>query len=373
MSRSLVPNLEVRRGLRLERLRELPVRGEVLAAVGSKVQAGDVVARAYLPGDLHIVRVAEKLGIEPFEVARGLKVKVGDPITKGQLLCEHAGLFGLFKSRCVAESEGEVEFFMEKTGHIGVREKARPVELKAYVSGQVVKVEPEKSVTVQCYGAFIQGVFGVGGERLGEIKLLPVAPDQVLAPEHVPADAAGKILVGGCRPSLETLQSAAQAGVQGLVTGSIDDYALAGYLGYDLGIALTGDEDVPMTLIVTEGFGLIPIAARVLEVLGSFEGSQASLNGATQVRAGAIRPEVIVCHNDESIMDEDAGGAGSLGFRLGSRVRIVRVPYFGKLGEVVDLPDGVERIESGAMARVLRAKLDEGQVVTVPRANVELV
>jgi len=52
-------------------------------------------------------------------------------------------------------------------------------------------------------------------------------------------------------------------------------------------------------------------------------------------------------------------------------IRIIRVPHFGKLAEVAGLPPDPVRIETGARVRVLEAKLRDGTVVTVPRANVE--
>jgi hypothetical protein len=372
MARILVPSLQIKRSTVVRKLRELPVPGEVLVAEGSAVQSGDVVARTFLPGDLHILRIAEKLGVEAFEVMAGLVVKQGEQVRRGQLLCEHAGIFGLFKSRYLCPCEGLVEFVMEKTGHVGVREAARPIEIKAYLSGRVAAVEARKSVLVECRGALIQGIFGVGGEREGVMRMLEVEPGETLQARHIPESCAGMILAGGCRPELEAIRKAAQGGAAGLVVGSIDDGALSGYLGYDLGIALTGDEDIGMTVVVTEGFGRIPISQRTLKLLGEFSGARASLNGATQVRAGAVRPEVVVCHNDERLADDAAPDDAEAGLSLGRAVRIIRVPYFGARGSIVELPYAAERIETGALARVLRVKLEGGEVVTVPRANVEV-
>jgi len=58
---------------------------------------------------------------------------------------------------------------------------------------------------------------------------------------------------------------------------------------------------------------------------------------------------------------------------IGSAVRIIREPYFGRLGTVVELPPELMEIESGTHARVLKAKLDDGTVAVVPRANVEII
>ena len=218
----------------------------------------------------------------------------------------------------------------------------------------------------------MQGIFGVGGEKHGEILLLEVEPDHIVEAQDIPKDIEGKILVGGAKPDYEALHLAGERGAVGFITGSIDDQALAEYLGYDLGIALTGDEEVPMTVMVTEGFGKIPISERVLEILSKHNGMTASLNGATQVRAGALRPEVFIhvenLQEDELVDEEEVEG-----LNIGREIRIIRVPYFGIRGVVEELPHDPEQIETGAHTRVLRAKLEDGRVVTVPRANVELL
>jgi hypothetical protein len=165
---------------------------------------------------------------------------------------------------------------------------------------------------------------------------------------------------------------ARDAGAVGFVTGSIDDHTLREYVGRDIGVAVTGDENISMTLIVTEGFGPLPMGQRVWETLRAMNGARASLNGATQVRAGAVRPEIISAAHVQfgsSIREE----AGATGLQVGSRVRLIRVPFFGQSGTVEDLPHDPQRIETGAWSRVLTARLDDGRIVTVPRANVELL
>ncbi len=139
------------------------------------------------------------------------------------------------------------------------------------------------------------------------------------------------------------------------------------------GVALPGGGGIPRTLIVTEGFGRIPLAERIAALAGELAGAGASLNGATQVRAGAMRPEIIIPRKVEMHAAQAAGEPAAEGLKVGARVRIIRVPHFGRLATICELPAAAERIETGAVARVLRAKLDDGAVVTIPRANVELL
>lgn len=370
MSGLFAPNLQVRREAVVRRVRELPVPGEILVREGATVTSDQIVARAELPGELMVLRVAEQLGIEPAEVMRGVQVKPGQRVSEGECLCEHAGIFGLFRSRFFAPAAGTIDFITERTGHIGLRLPSRLLEVRAWLAGEVVRVEAGKAATIESRGAFIQGIFGVGGERSGRIHLLPVGPETVLTPAVMTGDLAGRILVGGTAPEAEAIRAAAALGAVGLVTGAIDDRALAAYLGYDLGIALTGDENIPLTLIITEGFGRIGMSPRILEILGEFAGCHASITGATQVRAGALRPEILIPHGGVET-GEITGGPAS--FSVGGRVRLIRVPYFGQVGTITALPHEARMIDTGAHARVLTARLEDGREVTVPRANVELL
>src|SRR5262249_32616624 len=143
------------------------------------------------------------------------------------------------------------------------------------------------------------------------------------------------------------------------------------FLGYDIGVAITGHEPIPLTLVITEGFGTIRMADRTFELLRALEGKQVSINGATQIRAGVIRPEVIA-PLAEPPAGVSADGAGQE-LDLGTHIRIIREPYFGALATVAALPPELHSIPSGAEVRVLDATLESGERVTVPRANVEII
>lgn len=372
MAHAFTPGLTVSSHHLVRRRRELPIPGEILVKEGDTVSREQIVARAYLEGEVRLVRVAETLGVVPQEVGDVLRVSVGSQVNEGDLLAEVRGMWGLFRSTITAPIAGSVEFVTESTGHLGIRAAPRKLELSAYLEGRVVEVDGQRAVVIESEASFVQGIFGVGGERMGTVRVLDVEPTTVISPSHIPATASGAILVGGRTPTLEAILKARDAGAVGFVTGSIDDHALREYVGRDIGVAVTGDEDVSMTLIVTEGFGPLPMDQRVWETLRAMNGARASLNGATQVRAGAVRPEIVSVAGAERDISIRTS-AGSSGLQVGSRVRLIRVPFFGLSGTVEGLPHDPQRIETGAWSRVLKARLDDGRTVTVPRANVELL
>jgi transcription antitermination factor NusG len=142
-------------------------------------------------------------------------------------------------------------------------------------------------------------------------------------------------------------------------------------LGYELGVAITGHEDIATTLILTEGFGEIAMARRTFDLLAENEGKQASVSGATQIRAGVIRPEVIIPSDGAATLHQRKTEVK--GLETGDIVRIIREPHFGKLGSVVALPPELQELETGAKVRVLELELESGERVILPRANIEAI
>lgn len=374
MATAYTPGLEVTASTVVQKIRELPLPGTALVKVGDVVEPSTAVLSAELPGDIHIVRVADRMGFDPGDVLSGMKVQVGSVVQQGDLLCELKTFFGWFTSQLTSPVAGVVEFFTEANAHLAIRGPSSMLKVDAYVPGLVVEVDEGKSVTVETEGAFIQGIFGVGGECLGEILALDAAPDALLTTSDFTRYAGtlkGKIVVGGSRYESATLAWLGGEGVSAVVVGSIDSATLRAFVGFDIGVSITGDEEVPFTLIVTEGFGELAMSTRIIELAKSLNGRRASVNGATQVRAGAMRPELIVANPTRSA--ERPAELLPRTLSVGAKVRIIRVPYFGEFAEVTELPNEPEAVPSGAIVRVLRARLQSGEKVTVPRANVELV
>jgi hypothetical protein len=292
-------------------------------------------------------------------------VKKGEPIAQGR------SMFGLVKSTVHAPADGTIESVSPVSGQLILREPPIPVEVNAYVRGVVCEVLPGEGVVVETHGAFLQGIFGVGGETHGEIALVCGAEEEMtaamLAPEH-----RRKVVAGGARVSHATLMRAREIGVAAVVVGGFDDRDLLELLGKDLGVAITGSEELGFTLVLTEGFGRIPMAARTWRLLDAHRGQQASVSGATQIRAGVMRPEIIIPREQASRAGAEADL--STGLEIGSLLRVIREPYFGRIGRVVELPSELRQLETGSGARVLVVEFADDSVrAVVPRANVELI
>lgn len=374
MAHAYTPGLRVAKRTEVRKERRLPLKGDVLVKVGDAVKAETVVARTELPGNVQTVNVANKLSILPEDIHRHMLAKVGDWVEQGACIAESRSFFGLFKSRCLMPVSGAIESISDITGQVIVREKPIPVEVNAYIDGEIVEIFENEGVMVSNVATFVQGIFGIGGEAIGVLEAAVSSPEEVIKPESVNENHRGKIVLAGSLVSIEVLNRAVECGVKGIIVGGIGDEDLRKILGFDLGVAITGSENIGLSVVVTEGFGRMTMAHRTFDLLLLRAGMKASISGATQIRAGVIRPEVVIPLNGSG--GGDSGGIDqkpSTGLVIGSSVRIIREPYFGKIGKVVGLPPELQKLETEAMVRVLEVEFDQGERVVIPRANVELI
>jgi hypothetical protein len=374
VAHSYTPGLKVSAFTIVHRERKLPLAGSVLVTAGQAVLAETIVARTELPGNVQTVNAANILGVLPEDVPDCLVKPVGSPVKKGEPIAESRSFFGLFRSKVPSPTDGTLESVSTVTGQAILREPPIPVEVDAYVDGKVVDVHEKQGVTVETRGTFIQGIFGIGGETSGQLHVCVAGPGEKLTEEQLGADVRGKVLVGGSHVSTRVLKRAIQLGAKAVVIGGFDDQDLREFLGYDLGVAITGTEEKGLTLVVTEGFGEIPMAGRTFELLKGCEGRKVSVSGATQIRAGVLRPEIIAPRLTETAPREAHEDAGEPeGLTVGSLIRAIREPYFGRLGKVVSLPPELIALETEAKVRVLEADFGDGKSTLLPRANVEMI
>ena len=373
MAHSYTPGLTVTERTVVRRRRVLPLPGVVLVNRGDIIRSDQPVARAELPGKVHPLNLANQLGVAPDEIKEYLIKKEGDPVQKDEVLAENKPLIKWFKTEITSPITGKVESLSTVTGQVLLREPPRVLELLGYVDGTIVEIHPNQGVTVEAACSLVQGIFGIGGETSGALVVAVTSPDEALTPNHLRPDMKGKIVVGGSFLSAETMAKAKELGVAGLVVGGIHDKDLRALLGYDLGVAITGTEQVGFTLILTEGFGTIPMAQKTFALLSAHAGEKASISGATQIRAGVIRPEIIIPQKAGSVAEADVARPERGGIQIGDPVRIIRDPLFGKIGQVSALPSDLQKIPTESEVRVLEVRFPDGQVAVIPRTNIEVI
>ena len=374
MARTYTPGLKVTARTRHRVERRLPIGGTVTVGPDERVGPRQVVARTSIPGSITPINMASLLGVPPADVADCMFRREGDTIGEGEVIARTRGIFGLFQSERRAPVGGTIESVSSVTGQVIVRGEPVPLELEAYLAGRVVRIIDGEGCVIEADATLVEGILGIGGETHGRLRLASARAGEDLTEGAIQPDMEGAVVGGGGRVTTPALARAREIGVSALIVGGIDDADLRKFLGYDLGVAITGSENAGLTLVLTEGFGDIAMADRTFALLKAREGAQAAVNGATQIRAGVMRPEIVIPFPDQQeLPSTDPAAESSDDLDIGGQVRIVREPYFGRIGRVTALPRELQVIESEAKARVVEVQLASGEGVIIPRANVELI
>lgn len=363
--------------------------------VGNRVELGDALATSFLFGDARwalsttsgyiglvsnslgtvyvrqpipvgsnepaVINLLEELDISKLGLISALRVHPGRMVTPGQVLAVRQGV----KSRAVLSPlYGRVESIND--GVITIMPTHARTALHAYLTGRVQQVVPRQGVVVQAFAHVITGAYGVGSESGGEI-LLAADADEALAASAVTSGWQGKIVVAGRTASLELLQAAHKVDCAGVIVAHMNSNVLAAYAGSNSRPGITGDDELLMPLMLTERFSPTPMRAAVWQELASLQGRYASMSGKTQIRAGLVRPEVVVCEADwpeELPNDEITSGA----VQVSDLVRVIRSPYLDQIGRVAALPRERQTIVTGSRVRVAEVLIGE-KLVVLPVAN----
>lgn len=374
MTHAYTPGLRVSERTKVTSQRVLPLLGEVVVKKGDTLKAEDVVAKTYLPGKVHAVNAVNRLGIQPKDLKQYMLKKEGDPVQKDEVIAETKPWIKMLKSVLLSPITGTIETISTVTGQILFREPPKPIQVFAYIDSTVTEIMEKEGVVVETTATYIQGIFGVGGETVGELAIAVDNPGDVLTSDRIQPVHKDKVIVGGSFIQHDVIDKAKKIGVRGIIVGGFDDKDLKKLLGYDLGVAITGSENIGITLIITEGFGQIQMAQRTFDLLKFRSGAKTSINGATQIRAGVVRPEIIIPYDaagsaTKEVMDKPI----ERGMEVGDPVRIIRVPYFGKIGKIKALPFSPQKIETEAVVRILEVEFPDGSTAIVPRTNVEMI
>ena len=375
MSKSYTPGLKILKNTVIRKERKLPLKGDINCSKGDTVKYDNVVASTFLPGNIHMVNVANQLNVEPDTISDYLTVSLNQEVDKGDIIAENKGLFGFFKSQVISPFKGKISNVSKRTGQIMISEPEIPVEVNAYIDGSVIEVIDSEGVVVESKGALIQGIIGVGGEKSGYIEFLSESDMSKIKNDSSldDRDFNDKIVVIEGFIDKRIYDDLSSMGVAGIVAGGFDYQSLSDILGYKLGVAITGTEEISATLIVTEGFGKVKMSQKTYDILKENNRNRASINGATQIRAGVIRPELVISADSKVDSVAKEFNEMDLIIKEGSKVRVIREPHFGDIGIIKKLPTESVAIESETKARVAEVEFLNKKRKLVPRANLEII
>ncbi len=339
---------------RIRRERVLPRPGDILVSPGDRVEASQVVARADLPGDFCIVPVARRLDVPASAIEAYLQVELGDRVHRGTVIAKRGRILG----RSI-ESPLDGVVTIRGGGRLVIEAQPAPFELHAYVPGTVLKTWDHRHVVIETVGALIQGAWGTKGEGIGVLKVVSGKPDSALPAESVGPACHGAILIGGMVRDQDVLERGEDAQIRGIITGGIAPELVP------------QTEELPFPIIVTDGIGDVPMAGPIFELLRTNDGLEVSMAIPDQARRRIARPEVIIPKPGENPPEDSDEEDGEL--KIGTPVRIVRVPNAGVVGRIVALPRRARPIETGARVRCAEVDVGRDEPFAVPLVNLNIL
>jgi hypothetical protein len=344
---------------RVRRERALTTRGQVLVAMGARVGALDIVARADTLGHMMPVPLARYLRVPELSLAKYMRKQPGDEIQSRDIIASKPELFGTLQRIYRAPGAGRIAALNGSWLVLDLVET--PVELKALYRGSVVNVMPQRGIVIEAIGAIVQGLWGSGGEGYGVLKKMVDSPGAVLSEDKIDVVSRGAIVLAGAGVTEESIRRAAHERVSGLIVGGLAPRLRE----------LVGSLMLPT--LVTDGFGECPMSAPIWELLASHDGEEASISTFSGVnRHAAGRPEVFI-----PIMAP--GGSGGalpppvLMAEAGARVRVIVGSCSAGLGKIVEAGNAPRVLESGISAWGAEVELSTGERIFVPWENLELI
>ena len=347
----IVPLATIRR----ERL--LPAPGQVLVQPGEMVGPADVVARCQIPGAVRVLDSGQTWRVHRNRLDRYMRKSSGDTVQANELVAARKGPLTRFRRALRSPVDGQV--LEIRNGLVLIQAASTTYELTAHLRGQVTNVMPQRGVVISAVGALVQGVWGSGGEAVGVLKVVADDPQSPLGAGSLDASCLDTIIVTGYIPDEKALRQAIRAKVRGVIAGSVNA---------DLCPLIAS---LPFPLVITEGFGALPMAQPVFALLQTNLGQQAMLTTATRSRRGARRPEVLIPLEAEDEQPAEEGRPRPL--QVGDQVRLLRDPHPGAVGQIDEILERPIPVESGARVPVARVDLGDGEWALVPQVNLEAI
>ncbi len=232
------------------------------------------------------VKIAKELKINPKHIKGYLKKREGDFVETYEPLASR--LEKDFSHVIPAPTSGVITNIDADKGTVTIQYKNEPFRIYANVCGKVIDVEENLSATIQYIGSRLNGIIGFGSERTSNMQIFH---EPVLYEKATYHD---KILICFNKISYDFLKTCAEKDVAGVIAPSIDNKDLVEFLGEEIGVALTGNESIPFPIILTEGFGNFRMNAVYENFFKEYQNKKIYMNGHTQIRAGVVRPQIIV-------------------------------------------------------------------------------
>ncbi len=320
-------------------------------------------------------------------------VQEGQKVKRGEVLAYYSYLFGLGYTEYVSPCDGEIVSINPVMGAIFIKES--PIELRCNLPGVVVKSDDAIGAWVRSYGDLLEGVAGAGYGRSGILDLKAETRSGDLRATDIGPRDQGKVIVVGRTLTQDLIEACLRYRVAGLVVGSIGQRIFQWYKGLAESLDWTeflarywardakkqeaappATEIVP-ALVVTEGFGDLPMNKKAQGMLLKHEGERVFIDGSLD---WAQEPWVFAPINQgEPPAGSLPGGVHDKGSKVGrllsevapgAKVRILGMSRAALEGTVVET-SGEVVLDNQIVVPGAKVVTGDGETLLVPLFNIQ--
>jgi hypothetical protein len=220
-----------------------------------------------------------------------------------------------------------------------------------------VELIPERGVTIETTGGLVQGAWGNGKSDFGLLTIIGKEELPEVTPTDIDVSMRGGIVMGGYCQSEDVIRMAQDLTLRGLILVSASA-ALAPVM-----------QRASIPIMLLEGFGKRNLHPAAQKLLASADRRDVALLAEIWDRHQGVRPELIIPAPATSYITPPPE---MVNLTPGVLVRILRAPAAGASGTLSALK-GSYTFPGGLRARAAEVKLENGSVVIVPVANLEVI
>ena len=362
--------------------RMLDESGDVSVHVGDQVTPETIVARTAAIEKPMTMFVASELGVPNNSVSRYLTKPVGSTFRLGEVIARSRR--GLRSVSVTAPSAGTLTSVDESGGTIVFSAAAAPDIHRALVNGEVERVIPDRGAIIRASGSRVFGILGFGTEAIGTLIVGLDRADRELTPDQVKDSWKGCVVLCGMTVSVPALNRLKQAGVAGIIVGSLAEADVRRFLSSNdshgemsagqfwssshptAPFARTASSS-PFVIVAIEGFGRIPMAETVFSFLREHDSQTVSISAETSIGDVLRRPEIYI-----TTPNAPTGSRVTDDIVPGRPVRLVGGRYLGTAA-TIQTQAFMQTNNHGNVAPVARVQLPTGEQRVVPVTNLEVL
>ncbi|MDO8498763.1 MAG: hypothetical protein Q7S44_03175 [bacterium] len=351
-------------------------RGKIKVSVGQEVFPEVVLAEGQVSGGFRTIRLAGDLGVNPSQAESLLSRPLGQIIYQGELLAVRKGFFGTQQKIILSPVDGVLDVYDKKSGNLKLRLLPKLSKLVSGVYGIVDRVDEAKNlVMIRSFGTVVHGVLGSGRSREGLLEIL-ASREMLVSSKQILPSQQGRIVVGGGLVFLDALEKTMIVGVSGIISGGINAPDYLAMSGGAWNIRMKKWADVGVGLLVTEGFGSVPLGEDIYDILREHNEHFVILEGTRgRLILPSTEPDCLKKIRETKISLPDEEMEGSLQvitLQVGLKVRLLSASFLGNQGVIESIDQSATLLPSG-LSTVMVTVVSSNRKLRVPYTNLEVL